>query len=115
MSAAVTRKVESNRKRMGEEQSCPSEEKMTCFNCSGDLQNEVSTSSRVKINLHGTVCIMSCYMSGSVILGEVAHRIKSGFQANKGSEMYLLLFKMIQIITISLQKSITETCNRQNP
>lgn len=63
---------------------------MTFFNCSGDFQNEVSTSSRVKINLHGTVCMTSCYMSGSAVLGEVIDRIKSVFQVNKGSEMYLL-------------------------
>lgn len=63
---------------------------MTFFNFSGGFQNEVSTSSRVKINLHGTVCMASCYMLGSAILGEVVDRIKSVFQAKKGSEMYLL-------------------------
>lgn len=86
-------------KENGLEQLCPSGDKMTFFNCSGGFQNEVSISSGVKINLDGTVCMTSCYVSGSAILGEVVDRIKSVFQANKGSEMYLLMVKMIQINT----------------
>jgi len=65
----------------------------------------VSTSSRVKINLHGTVCVTSCSMSGSAILGEVVGRIKSVFQANKETKMYLLRVKMIQFITLMSELS----------
>ena len=44
-------------------------------------------------------------MSGSAILGEVVGRIKSVFQANKETKMYLLRVKMIQFITLMSELS----------
>lgn len=47
----------------------------------------------------------SSYTLGSAILGQVVDRIKSVFQANNGSEMYLLWVKMIPIITLMSELS----------